>query len=405
MTAVDQRTRELLHLTLTPGCGPVVIRRLLETFGSAGGVLGASASQMERVKGLGRTKSVEIRRGLDEAAKLVEKELARAEELGARVMGMHDREYPALLAQIPDAPPVLYCRGAMDPHGADRYPVAIVGARECSAYGIDQSRRFAGVLAGAGLTIVSGGARGIDSAAHRGAIHAGGRTVCVLGCGLAHAYPPENKDLFDEVAARFGAVVSELPMDAPPKAENFPARNRIIAGLSLGTIVIEAGERSGALITARLAAEDYGREVMALPGRVDAPASRGTLKLLKAGGAALVTEPGDVLAILESPARHAHGGTHEARFLPSVPDTPDEQVEGTDLFAPSDGGARAGASTSSKTLSEVQTRIIVAMDEGRTLDELAASTGLTPATLRAELTVLEIQQRVRRQGSRFERRE
>jgi len=404
MAEAQDQTRDLLHLTLTRGCGPVLIRRMIEAFGSAGGALGASASQLERVKGVGRGRSVEIRRGMDEAAGTVAAEFERAATLGARVLAAHDPEYPPLLAQVADAPPVLYCRGTLDPAGADKYPVAIVGSRECSAYGIEQSRRFAGVLAGAGLTVVSGGARGIDSAAHRGAMLARGRTVCVLGCGLAHAYPPENKDLFDQVAAGHGAVVSELPLDTAPKAENFPARNRIIAGISLGTIVIEAGERSGALITARLAAEDYGREVMALPGRVDAPASRGTLKLIKDGGAALITDPGDVLALLESPARHAHGGTHEARYTPVRPEEHGDFATTSGLFASGDIGTGAASPTHVAVLSEAQSKILMALAEPMTLDQIASETALSTATLRSELTVLEIQQRVRRLGSKFERR-
>ncbi len=400
---MSDQTRGLLHLTLTPGCGPILIRRLLEVFGSADAVLGAAAAQLERVKGVGKNSSIDIRRGMDEAAARVGPELERAATLGAQILGPGDPDYPPLLAQIPDAPPVLYCRGTLDPAEADKYPVAIVGSRECSAYGIEQARRFAGVLAGAGLTIISGGARGIDSAAHRGAMLNRGRTVCVLGCGLAHAYPPENKELFDEVAARHGAVVSELPLDTSPRAENFPARNRIIAGMSLGTIVVEAGERSGALITARLAAEDYGREVMALPGRVDAPASRGTLKLIKDGGAALITDPGDVLALLESPARHTHGGTHAARFTPVTAGRAADFATTSGLFTSGDVGTGATSPVHVAKVTETQSKILAALAEPLTMDQLAAETGLPAGTIRAEITVLEIHQRIRRVGSLIER--
>jgi DNA processing protein len=292
-----------------------------------------------------------------------------------------------LLAALPDAPAVLFARGVLDGGEQDRYPVGIVGSRQCTAYGLEQSRLFSSGLARAGLTVVSGGARGVDSAAHRGALVAGGRTIAVLGCGLGHAYPPENADLFDSIA-QSGAVVSELPIETPPQAEQFPARNRIISGLSLGVVVIEAGERSGALITARVAAEDHGREVMAVPGRVDSVASKGTHALLKAGGASLVTEAADVIQLLEGAARHVHQGTHEFLFAaqetaaPKVSQTPSER--------------------SSVGLTSAQARIVVELGAGwRTFDELIDATGIAAGDLRRELTLLELSRRVVRDGLGF----
>lgn len=384
-----------LRLSLTPGLGPVLITRLVEHFGSAADVCSLAATQLERIKGIGPGRSSAIARDLAASEALAAEELALAERIGVRVLCKSDAEYPALLSQLPDSPPILYVRGRLEPAGPDRFPVAIVGARDCSAYGLEQARRFGGILARAGLTVVSGGARGIDTAAHRGAIASQGRTVCVLGCGLSHTYPPENAELFDQIATGEnpqGAIVSELPLRTPPEAKNFPARNRIISGLSLGVLVIEAGERSGALITARLAAEDHGREVMALPGRVDSPSCRGSLKLLKDGGAALVTEPADVLSVLESPAHHLFQGTHADRFPASpaadlVESRSDPEKDG--LFA--------------RTLSEPQRLIIDALSEPRTLDELAVITRLPPGALRVELTHLEVQRRVKRSGSRLER--
>ncbi len=400
MTGADPNLRDLLRLTLTPGLGPVLIARLLEAFGGPDRVLAASAGQLEQVKGIGPGKSVQFLRGMKESADLVEAEWELAAKHGVRLVPRADPEYPSLLASVPDPPPLLYVRGTIRPVEPDRYTVAIVGSRACTAYGVEQAERFAGVLAGAGLTIVSGGARGIDSAAHRAALRAGGRTIAVLGCGLERCYPPENADLFERIVSGGpgadgdrGAIVSELPMGTPPDADNFPARNRIISGLSLGVIVIEAGRGSGALITARLAAEDHNREVMVVPGRVDSAASAGALGLIKQGGAALVTEPGDVLQLLETPARHSFMGSHESRYAgPELLDGTDEQASG-----------RPPTSKRAVSMTETQQAIVSSLDSPRTLDELAQATGLDPAVLRAEVTVLEIQRRVARRGSLLER--
>lgn len=404
MPALEQTTFDLLRLTLTPCLGPTLISRLMGAFGSADAALAASRSQLERVKGIGSAKSESIARGLRESADLAKAEIELADRLGVHIIGAGAPEYPPILAELPDAPPILYVRGTLRPEDLDRYCVAIVGSRECSAYGIEQSRRFAGVLARAGLTIVSGGARGIDGAAHRGALAAQGRTVVVQGCGLAHTYPPENAPLFDEIAACQGgvggAVVSELPLNTAPTAQNFPARNRIISGMSLGVLVIEAGERSGALITARVAAEEHGRDVMALPGRVDSPSCRGSLGLLKQGGATLVTEPGDVIALLESPAHHHHRGTHGFRYQAAPSGAPEGAAPETEVAEASP----VSTSLFEPTLTVPQRAILDALSEALTLDELARATALTPGSLRSELTTLEIQQRVRRAGSRFERR-
>ncbi len=385
---------DLLRLTLTPGMGPVFISRLLAAFGTPERVLAASAAELERVKGIGGGRARAFVKGMKESAALVDGELELAAQLGVTIVPLADPLYPPLLRQIHDPPPLLYVRGAIDPANADRYTVAIVGSRNATAYGVEQAERFAGVLARSGLCIVSGGARGVDTAAHRGAARSGGRTLIVLGCGLSHCYPPENEAFFRSLVAEGqGAVVSELPLTSPPESENFPARNRLISGISLGVVVIEAGRKSGSLITARLAAEDHGREVMAVPGRVDSAASSGTLELLKQGGAALVVEPGDVLNLLETPARHTHAGTHESRY--SDPTRPVE-------------GELPGMNMESKSrpdigLTPVQTQILGALGEAQTLDDLARLTGLLPAALRSEMTILELQRRVVRQGSRISR--
>jgi DNA processing protein len=394
---------DLLRLTLTPGLGPVLIGRLVETFGSAAAALGASARELERVRGIGAGKSGAFARAMKESQALAEQELELAARHKVRIIGKDDPRYPPLLAPLYDAPPILYVRGELRPGDMDQYPVAIVGSRRATAYGIEQAERFAGVLGSAGLTIVSGGARGIDTAAHRGALRSGGRTVAMLGCGLAQCYPPENEDLFERMAADGrGAVVSELPMRTAPEADNFPARNRLISGMCLGVIVIEAGRRSGSLITARMAAAEHNREVMAVPGRVDSAASIGTHELLKEGAAALVTDPGDVLGILETPARHAHGGTHRHRYAPADA----EQQGGGGLFGDgreSEAELRPGGEGRGLPLSEAQQAILAALAEPRTVDELVRATGLAAAEIRSEVTILEIQRRISRDGSRLAR--
>ena len=285
-----------------------------------------------------------------------------------------------------------------------------MGSRKCTQYGLEQADRFAIALAGAGITVVSGGARGIDTAAHRAALKAGGRTIAVLGCGLSNAYPPDNADLFEQIASgegAHGAVVSELPMTTNPSAENFPARNRIIAGLSLGVLVIEASAGSGALITAEQM-NDLGREVFALPGRVDSSSSEGSLKLLKEGAAALVTNPSDVLSGLEAPALHAFNGAHAARY-PAKAGEPGG-AGGAGLFAPASDdplslrGVSAGANGAAVPsaplgLSASQQQIYGALDEPATFDDLVRLTGGDPGMMRGDLTVLEIRRLVKRDGS------
>ncbi len=238
------------------------------------------------------SKAGKIAASLRAAAGQVDAELARAAAAGATVICPDDGTYPPLLREIPDPPLVLYVRGTIEPR--DLNAVAIVGSRKCSLYGREQAERFSALLAGAGFTVVSGGARGTDTAAHRGAIlHPAGRTIAVLGSGVDVAYPPENAALFEQLARR-GAVLSEYPMGTPPAAENFPKRNRIVSGMSRGVLVVEADERSGALITARQAADDHNRPVFALPGRVDNPLSSGPHALIR-DGAVLVTKLEDIL--------------------------------------------------------------------------------------------------------------
>jgi DNA processing protein len=229
----------------------------------------------------------------------VEAEWDAAVRKDLRILTRDDAEYPSMLAALPDAPVVLYVKGSLA-DGTVR--LALVGSRRATAYGRQVARDLAGDLARLGVEIVSGGARGIDTCAHRGALEAGGRTVAVLGCGFAHTYPPENERLFEAITAS-GAILSEFPIDTAPVPENFPRRNRLISALSAGTIVVEATDKSGSLITAGHALEQ-GREVMAVPGPVTSEQSRGCHRLIQQG-AKLVQTVDDVLSELSPMYRNA----------------------------------------------------------------------------------------------------
>ncbi|MHC4069288.1 MAG: DNA-processing protein DprA [Planctomycetota bacterium] len=266
-----------LRLVRAENVGPVTFARLIEQFGSVDHVLGASASEMTKVEGIGFKTAEQIASTRDKFDAVAELELAQ--KLGVWIINLEDSRYPTLLKQIYDPPPVLYIKGTLT--NSDNLGIAIVGSRRCSLYGQEQAGRFAHLLSAAGFTIYSGMARGIDTATHKGALAANGRTIAVEGCGLANIFPPENKELFSLIT-QSGACISELPLNYEPLAENFPPRNRIIAGMTLGTIVVEAPLRSGALITAR-AAMEYNREVMAVPGKIDSFLSKGTNQLIKQG--------------------------------------------------------------------------------------------------------------------------
>ena len=280
-----------LKLIRADGVGPAIFGRLIKRFDTAERVLGASVAELAKVNGLGFKTAERIAATRNKFDPRPELELAH--KLGVYLIDLDDERYPPVLKRIYDPPPVLYVKG--DLTRDDNLAISIVGSRRCSLYGQEQSSRFAHFLASAGFTICSGMARGIDTASHQGALSAGGRTIAVQGCGLATIFPPENKKLF-ELIAESGACLSELPLKYEPLRENFPPRNRIIAGLSLGTIVIEAALRSGALITAR-AALDYDREVMAVPGKIDSPLSKGAHQLIKQG-ARLIESVEDVTEAL-----------------------------------------------------------------------------------------------------------
>lgn len=279
-----------LALNKIPGVGSVTYRRLVERFGSACGVFRAGRVALETIKGI-KKEALEAIISTD-PEKSGGEEWEKINKSGFRVVFFKGPEYPPRLAEIHDPPPVLYVTGEIK--ATDEVAVAIVGSRDPTDYGREATQKIAGDLARAGVAIISGMARGIDSAAHRATIEAGGRTLAVLGSGLDVIYPRENKKLFEDIREH-GAVISPYPMGTQPEKGNFPARNRVISGMSLGVIVVQATTPdSGSLITARHALEQ-GREVFAVPGRVSTQTSRGTNRLIKKGEAKLIENAADVL--------------------------------------------------------------------------------------------------------------
>ncbi len=279
-------TENLLKLRFASGVGNLLLWRLLTHFGGSDKLLGAPASLIAAVEGMTAAKAEAI---LEAANFDPRPEMEKALNAGVNIIPYDDPEYPKPLIYTFDPPAVLYVLGRLTQQ--DQIALGMVGTRHASRYGREQAQLLSGAAARAGYTVVSGLARGIDTCAHIGALDAGGRTVGVLGCGFDHMYPEENRDLALEISA-CGAVISELPMATQPSRTTFPARNRIIAGMALGLVVIEAPLRSGSLITARLANE-IGRSVFAVPGRVGDAASAGCNKLIK-DGAVIVNSADDI---------------------------------------------------------------------------------------------------------------
>lgn len=275
----------LVSLNLIPQIGSVRLGELLKYFGEPQNIFKASRQSLEPVVGGSISQSI-----VSFDTGNLDRDLAQAKKAGLEIITLFDEGYPLNLKQIPGLPIVLYVSGKIT--GADNLSLGIVGSRRASLYGLSSAEKFAAELALNNLTIVSGMARGVDTYAHHGALKVSGRTIAVMGSGFNHIYPPENRGLADRIS-KSGAVVSEFPMDTKPLAQNFPRRNRLISGLSLGVLVTEAARNSGALITVDFALEQ-GREVFALPGRIDSCGSMGTNDLLKQG-AKLVTCSEDIL--------------------------------------------------------------------------------------------------------------
>jgi DNA processing protein len=303
-----------MKLRAIEGVGDHIVLALVREWQNPDAVLRASTGDLIE-RGCSTKLAEAIVRGPDrDACRRIARELHDIERTRIEVRSMLDANYPPRLLTIPDPPPLLYVAGSL--HASDELAIAVVGARRGTAAGRLVTERLANGLAGSGFTIVSGLARGVDAAAHRGALAAGGRTVAVLGCGLGRTYPPEHQQLRDEIEEH-GAVVSELSLDAPPHSGHFPRRNRIISGLSFGVIVTEAAIDSGSLITARLAA-DQGREVFAVPGFVNEETSRGTHALIKEG-ATLVEQAQDVIDVIAPQLEPAIRSRVSAARSPHVP--------------------------------------------------------------------------------------
>ena len=383
----DARTLDHLRLTLVPGLGSKRTRAALEHFGSATAVLQATASQLRAVPLIGPLLSERFAAGFRDLDAALDREVTLLSAHGVGITLWGDPDYPARLTTIDDAPTLLYTRGTWGDGGTDA--VGIVGSRSCTTYGKRMAAQIAGGLARAGFTVVSGLALGIDGAAHQGALDAGGRTVAVLGGNLANVYPPQHLALADAVAAN-GIVVTETPMVMPLAASMFPARNRIISALSRAVVIIEANAQSGALITARLAAEQ-GREVFVVPGNADSEYSAGCHELIRKG-ARLVRNADDVLEDLRGIA---------------PPDPPPRRVTKPTLFdnppaapipPPTPSGPPAG-------LDELQTQLWDALATPRQADELSRELALDAGTLAVALMKLEMRKVVRRlPGNSYERR-
>ena len=352
----------LILLNLIPEVGSTRLRRLLDAFGDLERVWAASPEALQHVEGIGPGLAQRLVEGRRDTARL-EQELTTARRHGVTVLTLDDPDYPERLRTIPDPPLALYVNGTLSPQ--DDIAVAVVGSRHASLYGTQCAERLGYALALRGVSVVSGLARGIDAAAHRGALKAPGRTIAVLGSGLAQLYPSEHADLAAQVAAR-GAVISEYPMETLPLPHNFPRRNRIISGLSLGVVVVEASARSGALITADCALEQ-GREVFAVPGPMTSVTSQGTHGLLKQC-ARLVTSVDDILEELR---------------LREEPRAASIEARGAAVAAPAVAGCEE------RILSCVSER------EPRDIDVIAAESGLPMPEVSSFLLQLELKRRIR----------
>lgn len=366
MTSAEE-LRALVALNLVAGIGWATYQRLLERFDLLAGTFSASTAALQGVKGVNALTAAELRSVIQGG--LVDEELELAGKHDISIIPHTSGEFPKALAHMHSPPLVLYVRGELLER--DAVALAFVGSRRASMYGLKAARRLAGQAAVAGFTVVSGLARGIDQAAHRAALEVGGRTIAVVGSGLLVIYPSGSEKLVAEISGS-GAVVSEFPLTFPPERGNFPRRNRIISGLSLGVVVVEAAGRSGSLITARHAGEQ-GKEVFAVPGQIGSASSVGTHRLIQ-DGAKLVTDLSDIteeLGVLEGPVEMS--GRGEIADLRGV------------------------------SLNDVERRVFEAIDgDGVSVEDIIARTELAASTVSSTLMILEMKRLARQlSGQRF----
>lgn len=387
---ISDTARTHLHWALTDGVGPIVFGRIGIQLGDVEKALGLPASNLEQIKGIGRDKADKIARSRDSAD--VDAEIAAAAEHGVRIICRDDAAYPPGLKRIPDGPIVLYVKGEL--RDTDAIAIAVVGSRRCTIYGSEQARRFGELLAGAGFTVVSGLARGIDAFAHHGAIESRGRAIAILGCGLSEVYPPDNRALADKVVEH-GALLSELPMRRNVQRENFPPRNRLIAGLTLGTVIVEAAQRSGALITARLASE-YNREVFAVPGRIQDPMSQGTNALIRDGAAKLTTCLEDILDELGEVGQTLRDGAAAGTLSPAPGrGASDAQQTTFDGLAARDASEKTAKPRPALAPAESQVYAMISYDP-ILQDAILSALDLPPGEILAAFTALELKGLIKR---------
>jgi len=359
-------TEACIALNMVPNIGPVRLRKLVQAFGSPETVLKTPKNRLKQVDGIGEDLADKI--GDWEKTVDLKAELERMETFGARVITQASPEYPPGLLELHNPPIVLYVWGTVTLE--DRRAIGVVGSRKTSHYGLDCAKKLSYQLAYAGLTVISGLARGIDTAAHQGALAANGRTIAVIGSGLMDLYPPENAGLAEKIVGS-GAVVSEFPMTYPPSPQTFPYRNRIVAGWGRGLLVVEAGQKSGALITAEQAI-DNGRLVYAVPGQIDKPTSFGSNKLIQQG-AKLIMSAGDILDDLNS-------------LFP----------ESRRPLLPANQPAAPGLQPSAPAASDLETAILEALDtETLAPEQIAEKSRLPLPKVTASLLTLEIKRLVR----------
>jgi DNA processing protein len=358
-------TEACIALNMLPTVGPVRLRKLLEVFEEPQQVLGAKRSELRKVEGIGSEVADQIASWesiVDLAA-----ELARIRDFGATVITQESPSYPKSLREIHAPPIVLYLWGELNER--DHHAIGIIGARHTTHYGTESAKKLAYQLAYAGLTVISGLARGIDTAAHQGALAAKGRTVAVIGSGLSKLYPPENRGLAEKIRDGNGAIVSEFSMEIDPDRQTFPMRNRIIAGWSHGILVVEAGLKSGALITASQAIEQ-GRSVYAVPGHINAPSALGSNRLIQQG-AKLVMDASDILDDLQI-------------LLPDTKPSPEAAVRPL------------------PPLSEDERRVYEAIDSTETpIDQISAKCDLPSAIVSSTLLRLELKRLVKQLPGKY----